>query len=65
MGFGLEHGYDERNRIGDHICYISGLSKIRARFPNWRLDYNLEGIVAEIVDENLSRLRSQGVAPAS
>ena len=65
MGFGLEHGYDERNRIGDHICYISGLSKIRARFPNWRLDYNLERIVAEIVEENLSRLRSQGVAPAS
>jgi CDP-paratose 2-epimerase len=65
MGFRLEHGYDERNRVGDHICYISGLSKIRARFPNWRLDYNLEGIVAEIVDENLSRLRSQGVAPAS
>ena len=65
MGFQLEHGYDERNRVGDHICYISGLSKIRARFPNWRLDYNLERIVAEIVEENLSRMRSRGAAPAS
>lgn len=64
MGFRLEHGYDERNRVGDHICYISDLSKIRSRFPDWRLSYNLERIVAEIVDENLSRAGAQGAARA-
>lgn len=64
MGYRLDHGYDERNRVGDHICYISDLSKIRSRFPDWRLSYNLERIVTEIVDENLSRAGAQGAGRA-
>jgi CDP-paratose 2-epimerase len=64
MGYRLEHSYDERNRVGDHICYISDLSKIRSRFPDWRLSYNLERIVTEIVDENLRRSSAQSAARA-
>jgi hypothetical protein len=37
------------NRIGDHICYFSDLTKIRAHFPNWRLEYRIGRIVEEIV----------------
>jgi len=65
MGFILEHSYDERNRVGDHICYISDISKIRARFSGWRLVYNLERIVTEIVEENVSRLNAKGAVRAS
>ena len=38
-----------RPRIGDHICYISDLRKIRAHFPNWRLTYDLSRLLDEIV----------------
>jgi NAD(P)-dependent dehydrogenase (short-subunit alcohol dehydrogenase family) len=37
------------NRIGDHICYFSDLTKIRAHFPNWRQEYRIRRIVEEIV----------------
>ena len=53
MGFPLQHDYNPTNRVGDHICYISDLSKIRAHFPNWNLEYDLPKIVTEIVDRQL------------
>jgi hypothetical protein len=33
------------NRIGDHICYISDLTKIRAHFQNWRQEYRIRRIM--------------------
>jgi CDP-paratose 2-epimerase len=53
MGYPLDFGYDDRNRIGDHICYISDLSKIRATWPSWRMEYDLERIIREEVDQAL------------
>ncbi|TWU28094.1 NAD-dependent epimerase/dehydratase family protein [Bythopirellula polymerisocia] len=44
----MEYVYDETNRAGDHICYISNLSKIRDHFPNWQLTKNLECTFEEI-----------------
>lgn len=41
--------YVEANREGDHICYISDLSKMRAHYPNWDISKNLDQIVEEIV----------------
>ena len=29
--------YDEKNREGDHICYISDMAKFRAHYPGWSL----------------------------
>jgi CDP-paratose 2-epimerase len=48
-GFRLRYKYSDQNRIGDHICYISDLSKIQRHFPDWKLEYNLEAILDEIV----------------
>ena len=50
MGYTLKHSYKPDNRIGDHICYISDLSKIYKHFPNWKLEYDLPRIIGEIVD---------------
>jgi CDP-paratose 2-epimerase len=47
--------YVEQNRIGDHICYYSDLSKFRGHYPEWRLTYSLP----EIVEEMVSNLRAQ------
>jgi CDP-paratose 2-epimerase len=40
----------ENNRIGDHIWYISDLTKFKTHYPNWKLKINLEEIIRQIVD---------------
>ena len=56
MGFKLKHSYRPANRLGDHICYISDLSKIRAHFPQWKLEYDLPAILSEIARQRLKGL---------
>jgi CDP-paratose 2-epimerase len=48
-GFHLPHTYEETNRTGDHICYISDLTKLREHFPEWRIRYTLDRIIDEII----------------
>ena len=36
-------------RIGDHIWYISNLSKFRMHYPKWKQSYNTKKIVEELV----------------
>ncbi len=57
MGFTLNWSYKDQNRTGDHICYISDLTKIRSHFPNWKLEYDLLRIVNEIVERNVAARR--------
>ena len=40
--------YVDRNREGDHICYISNLNKIKAHYPTWTLAKSLGDIFKEI-----------------
>jgi CDP-paratose 2-epimerase len=56
MGYRLEYSYQDRNRIGDHICYISDLSKIRAHFPEWKPKFDLPRILTEIVQRQTDAL---------
>jgi CDP-paratose 2-epimerase len=39
--------YVEQARRGDHICYISDLSRFRADHPGWELAYSLDAIFAD------------------
>ncbi len=50
MGLAVNYRYDPRNRVGDHICYISDLSKLRSHFPAWKVDRSVSQIIAEIVE---------------
>jgi CDP-paratose 2-epimerase len=43
----FDYVYDERNRIGDHICYYSDLSKMKAHFPAWSITRSLDAIFEE------------------
>lgn len=47
-GRAMEYDYVEQNRAGDHICYISDLTKMRAHYPNWDLSKSLDDIFSEI-----------------
>ena len=62
MGFVLTHQYVDQNRVGDHICYISDLGKLRAHFPDWRLEYDLGKIIGGIVDRNVRQFHAQEVS---
>ena len=42
--------YVEQNRIGDHICYYSDLSKIKLHYPKWDITKTLIEIISEIVE---------------
>lgn len=41
--------YDEENRIGDHIWYISDLRKFKDHYPDWDITFKIEDIIHELV----------------
>lgn len=48
IGKKLQVEYVDQNRVGDHICYISDLRRIRADYPEWDLQYGLDRVFEEI-----------------
>jgi CDP-paratose 2-epimerase len=50
-----EFDYVEQNRIGDHICYISDLTKMRTHYPSWDITKTLDDIFTEIYEAAVSR----------
>jgi len=48
-GYRVNWTYDERNRIGDHICYMSNLNKLKTHFPAWSITHSLPSIVEEMI----------------
>lgn len=48
--------YKDENRIGDHICYYSDLSKMRNHYPSWDITRDLKTIFTEIYDSWKSKL---------
>ena len=54
-GKATPHEYIDQNRKGDHICYISDLSKMREHFPKWDVTKNLETSFVEIYDSWVRR----------
>ena len=39
-------------RVGDHIWYISNLSKFKKHYPEWKQKYNTLKIIEELIDKN-------------
>ncbi len=40
--------YIDENRIGDHIWYISDVSKFKSHYPKWEYKYNIDMILEEL-----------------
>ena len=57
-GLPMRHEYVDQNREGDHICYISDLSKMKAHYPTWDVTKSLDHIFQEIHQAHLSSQRS-------
>ena len=45
-----EYQYVDENRIGDHICYLSDLRKMKSHYPSWDITVSLEETVRQIVE---------------
>jgi CDP-paratose 2-epimerase len=43
--------YIDQNRMGDHVCYYSDLSKIKSHYPNFSITKNLNGIFKETIEK--------------
>jgi CDP-paratose 2-epimerase len=48
--------YLDQNRIGDHICYYSDLTKITAHYPDWHITKSVEDTIAEIYESWVKRV---------
>ncbi len=56
----LRYRYTEENRKGDHIWYISNLSRFQRDYPAWSPRYSIHGILNEIYESNRARWQSDG-----
>jgi CDP-paratose 2-epimerase len=48
--------YVPEPRAGDHVWYISDLAKFRSHYPGWRLTYDVDAILEEIVGAVAARV---------
>jgi CDP-paratose 2-epimerase len=65
MGYKLNYSYSDQNRAGDHICYISDLTKLKSHFPAWKLEMDLPHILSEIVERKVTQSRPSAVLHSS
>ena len=40
----------KKPRVGDHIWYVSNLSKFKKHYPNWKQKYNTKKIIEELIE---------------
>jgi len=52
----MNYTYSENNRIGDHIWYISDMSKFKQHYPQWTWKYNLQDILSQMFSEMKQRV---------
>jgi CDP-paratose 2-epimerase len=48
--------YADQNRIGDHICYMSDLRKLKRHFPEWSITHSLREILTEMITAEEARM---------
>jgi len=46
----IDYDYDPQPRVGDHVWYVSDLTKFRLHYPTWRIEYDLDAILRDIAD---------------
>ena len=51
----LDWNYVEQNRQGDHIWWISDLSRFQKHYPSWNQKYDVPAILREIYEMDMER----------
>lgn len=50
IGKEFNYEYIDKNRIGDHIWWISDVSKFKSHYPSWNYKYGIESTIKEIYE---------------
>jgi len=56
VGKKMNYSYIETNRIGDHIWWISDLTKFKTHYPNWNWKYGINDILGQIFESTTKRV---------
>lgn len=64
-GKALKWTYTETNRIGDHIWYISDTRKFQQHYPDWKQEYDMDRLLADIYEKNVERWAAEVKAAAN
>ena len=51
-GIPQKYEYHKDNRIGDHVCYYSDLSKIKSHYPDFYLRHSLSDTIKQIINSH-------------
>ena len=47
----MSDSYSDQNRIGDHIWYVSAVSRFEQHYPGWKFEYGLTPTLTQIFNE--------------
>ncbi len=50
LGTKMQTEYLDEARRGDHICYISDLTRLRTDYPQWELSVSLDDLFEELAE---------------
>lgn len=56
----MNWSYAETNRIGDHVWWISDVSKFRGHYPDWNYSYDIRDILVGIYEAQIGRFAKSG-----
>jgi len=56
----LNWTYADQNRTGDHIWWVSDISRFQKDYPNFKLTYDSRGIIKELYENGHTRWREAG-----
>ncbi|HYC49723.1 MAG TPA: NAD-dependent epimerase/dehydratase family protein [Gemmatimonadaceae bacterium] len=51
----MKWSYKDEARIGDHMWYITDFAKFQMHYPQWKITYDCDRILTEIIGENRDR----------
>lgn len=57
----LNYSYSDDNRIGDHIWYISDVSKFKTHYPEWDYTYDIQQTLTEMFESFTKRAAAVNV----
>lgn len=61
-GTSMRWTYKEANRAGDHIWWISDISRFQMHFPDWKLTYDVPAILRASYEHNAERWLAREMA---
>jgi CDP-paratose 2-epimerase len=59
VGKPMNWAYVEENRVGDHIWWISDLTKFQNAYAGWNITREVRGILTDIFESNIERWGGQ------